>query len=77
MQMSMPKVSTFLFTVRLYVEATVNIAMDNCAIIYVIIYIYIYIYIYIKLSYTVRGADTSPLISQEPIVQPFAVSLRM
>jgi len=37
--MSMSKVSILLFTVRLYVEATVNVATDNCAIIYVIIYL--------------------------------------
>jgi len=36
----MSKVSTYLFTVRLYIEATVNIATDNCAIIYVIIHIF-------------------------------------
>jgi len=38
--MSMSKVSILLFTVRLYVEAIVNVAMDNCAVIYDIIYIF-------------------------------------
>jgi len=39
--MPVSKVSILLFTVRLYVEVTVNVAMDNCAIIYVIIYLFL------------------------------------